>query len=205
MVTPTLRSAEINALTEVCNLGMDHAATALSQLMGKSVEIQVPRLRFLDTEGFSRLLAEQEVTALHLQILGNVRGSIIIILHPENSSRILELLLGRGPCPGEALSEMENATLLEVGNILASACLNALGTSLKMTLLPSVPTMIRGSAPELMSRVMENGGESGTVVMLDTVFSVSDAFCGGSIFLIPATASLEAILAALGNHERVAG
>lgn len=197
MSTPILQHAELDALTEVCNIGMEHAATALSQLMGKGVQIQVPRLQFMDAAALSELLDAQEVTALHLQILGNVRGSILVLLRQENAQRILELLLGSLPKPGEPLSEMERSTLMEVGNILASACLNALGNTLKMTLLPSVPTLVKGKAAELLSRVMEQGSEGEAIVMIDTMFSVSDAFCGGSIFLIPATASLGTMLGAL--------
>ena len=197
MSTPMLQNAELDALTEVCNIGMEHAATALSQLMGKGAAIQVPRLQFMDAAKLSDLLDSQEVTALHLQILGNVRGSILVLLRQENALRILELLLGSPPKEGEPLSEMERATLMEVGNILASACLNALGNTLKMTLLPSVPTLVKGKAAELLSRVMEQGGEGEAIVMIDTMFSVSDACCGGSIFLIPATASLATMLGAL--------
>ena len=198
MSIPVLQDAEMDALTEVCNIGMGHAATALSQLMGKGVDIQVPRLQFLDADGFAALLDAQEVTALHLQILGNVRGSILILLRQENALRILELLLGKLPAAGQPLSEMENATLMEVGNILASACLNALGAMLKMTLLPSVPALIRGGATEVLSRVMEHAVDGESIVMIDTLFSVSHALCGGSIFLIPAPASLGDMLSALG-------
>lgn len=197
MANHELHDAELKALTKVCNIGMEHAAIALSQLMGKGVSIQVPRLQVLEGSGVSYLLDAQEVTALHLQILGNVRGSILILLLQENAERILELLLGKLPEKGEPLSEMERATLMEVGNILASACLNALGNTLKTTLLPSVPTLMSGKGSEVFARAMARAGDDETVVMIDTMFSVSDSLCGGSIFLIPAPASLWAMLGTL--------
>jgi len=197
MANHELHDAELKALTEVCNIGMEHAAIALSQLMGKGVSIQVPRLQVLEGSGVSYLLDAQEVTALQLQILGNVRGSILILLLQENAERILELLLGKLPEKGEPLSEMERATLMEVGNILASACLNVLGNTLKTTLLPSVPTLMSGKGSEVFARATARAGDDETVVMIDTMFSVSDSLCGGSIFLIPAPASLWAMLGAL--------
>ncbi|TGU74041.1 chemotaxis protein CheC [Geomonas terrae] len=189
--------AELKTLTKVCSLGMEHAAIALSQLMGKGVHIQVPRLQVLDGPGMTGLMEAHEVTALQLQILGNVRGSILIMLLEENAHRILELLLGVVPKPGTPLSEMERATLMEVGNILASACLNALGNSLKMTLLPSVPAFCSGNGREILERAMEPGADGEKVVMIDTVFDVSDSRCGGSIFLMPSPTSLGAMLASL--------
>ncbi|ACH37649.1 protein phosphoaspartate phosphatase CheC associated with MCPs of class 44H [Citrifermentans bemidjiense Bem] len=197
MPNPVLQQADLAALTEVCKLGMEHAATALSQLMGKGVSIEVPRLKFVDSEKLAELIEqEQEATTLQLQILGNVRGSIVILLPQQNALRVVELLLGKAPNPEAPLSELERATLMEVGNILASACLNALGNTLKMTLLPSVPTLVSGS-DEFFARIQEQGGESESIVMIDAMFSVDDACCGGSIFLVPAASSLEAMLAAL--------
>lgn len=190
---------ELKTLTKVCSLGMEHAAVALSQLMGKGVHIRVPRLQVLDAPGMTNLMESREVTALQLQILGNVRGSILILLLEENANRILELLLGEVPKAGAPLSEMERATLMEVGNILASACLNALGNSLKMTLLPSVPALTSGDCREILKRAMEPGSDGEKVVMIDTVFDVSDSRCGGSIFLMPAPTSLGAMLASLGQ------
>ena len=198
MPIPVLQDAELDALTEVCNIGMAHAATALSQLMGKGVSISVPRLMILDGAGLPELLDAQEVISLHLQILGNVRGSIMILLREDNAHRILELLLGKHPADGVPLSELESSTLLEVGNILASACLNALGTMLKMTLLPSVPTLISGEAGSVAAKIREPAANGEAVVMIDTMFSIADTVCGGSIFLMPEPASLGAILNALG-------
>ncbi|QWV94058.1 chemotaxis protein CheC [Geomonas oryzisoli] len=192
-----LHDGELKALTQVCNTGMQHAAIALSQLMGKSVSIQVPRLQVLEGSALPHLLDSHEATALQLQILGNVRGSILILLLQENARHILELLLGELPKEGAPLSEMERATLMEVGNILASACLNALGSSLKMTLLPSVPALSTGPGSEILVRALDRGDGDNAVVMMDAMFTVSDSLCGGSIFLMPAPASLAALLGAL--------
>ncbi|HJV64336.1 MAG TPA: chemotaxis protein CheC [Geomonas sp.] len=196
MPTRLPQDAELDALTEACNIGMAHAATALSQLMGKGVAIQAPRLQFLDGAGLSELLDDEPVRALHLQILGNVRGSILILLREANARRILELLLGQGQ-GSQPLAEMEASTLMEVGNILASACLNALGLMLKMTLLPSVPALISGSASEVLDRVMDRSSGGDSVLMVDTVFSICEAFCSGSLFLMPAPESIPAMMSAL--------
>jgi chemotaxis protein CheC len=197
MPIPILR-AELDALTEVCSIGMGHAATALSQLMGKCVRIEVPRLLVLEPASLTELLDAQEVTALHLQIFGNVRGSILILLRQENARRILELLLGREPAPDLRLSELEVSTLKEVGNILASACLNALGTMLEMTLLPSVPVLECGKAGEVMAHTLGNPPDGEAILMIDTMFSIADAPSSGSIFLVPSPASLDVILSRIG-------
>jgi chemotaxis protein CheC len=193
-----LQESELDALTEIAHIGMGHAATALSQLMNKGVEIQVPRLQMLEASGVAELLDSQQVELLHLQILGNVRGTLLILLPEQNARLMLELLLGEVSGADLPLSELEVSTLMEVGNILASACLNALGTMLRMTLLPSVPALASGVAGELLARLARPSEEGEAAVMIDTVFSVAESVCGGSIFLIPAPGSLASILQALG-------
>jgi chemotaxis protein CheC len=198
MSNPVLQDVQLDALTEVCGIGMGHAATALSQLMGKSVRIEVPRLRMMAPESLSDLLDAQQVTGLHLQILGNVRGSIVILLQQDHARRVLELLLGKAPESDRPLTELEASTLKEIGNILASACLNALGAMLKMTLLPSVPNLESGPASTVMSRALGHPPVGEAILMIDTEFSIADAPCSGSIFLVPAAASLDVILESLG-------
>jgi chemotaxis protein CheC len=197
MSIPVLQDAELDALTEVCSIGMGHAATALSQLMRKGVSIEVPRLLILDKAGLAETVGTQEVFALHLMILGNVRGTIVMLLPKENAYRILKLLLGNDAADDLPLSALEESTLKELGNLVASACLNALGNMLKMTLLPSVPTLIDGEAQAVLAQLMKDGSDD-AVVMIDTVFSIAETLSGGSIFLMPAPVSLGLILEALG-------
>jgi chemotaxis protein CheC len=198
MPVPVLKEVERDALTEACNIGMGHAATALSRLMGKPVQIEVPHLLILEPAVPPGILVAQEVASLHLQIQGKVRGSILILLRQENARRLLELLLGKLPAPGLPLSELEVSTLKEMGNILASACLNALGTMLKMTLLPSVPTLECGETGAVLARTLRHPPGGGAILIIDTMFSIADAPWSGSIFLIPAPASIGVMLSSLG-------
>jgi len=199
MTVPERQETDLQALSEVCSIGMRHAATALSQLMGKPVRIDIPRLIALDPASLAQSLDAREVTCLHLQILGKVRGSIVILLHEENTRRILQILLGKLPAAGQPLSDLEISTLKEIGNILASACLNALGGSLKMSLLPSVPNLERGEASGVLAQALGHPPAGEAILVVDAMFSIGDTPCSGSIFLIPATASLEAILASLAT------
>lgn len=199
MPNPVLKDSELDALTEVCNIGMAHAATALSRMMGKGVGIEVPRLQLLDPTGLDGLLPADQAIGLNLQIVGQVRGAILILLGQENAHRMLELLLGRRSDAGAPLSDLELSTLNEVANILASACLNALGAMLKMTLLPSVPTLLRGEAGGVLEQAMGPSGSGEAVVMIDTTFTIANSACRGSMFLMPESESLDAILVALAR------
>jgi chemotaxis protein CheC len=121
----------------------------------------------------------------------------------ENATRILGKLLPPRLTTDDALTDLEHSALMEVGNILASAYLNALGAMLNMTLLPSVPVMSIGMAGTVIDQVFAEFGEvSGKTLLIDTEFFSADECINSQFFLLPAPSSLEVILAALGISKR---
>ena len=197
MASLLLPTADLDALSKACNLGMKQAADALSRLLGKGVSIGAPCPLILD-QAAGELPDAREAICLHLQILGDLRGSIFILLREADAFGILELLLGPRQAAGLPLSELELSALQEVGNILASACLNALGATLGMTLFPSVPTLLSAGAGIVPAQIMEEPAQGPPLLLIDTRFSIAGAPCDGRIFLVPAPPSLDPMLAALG-------
>jgi chemotaxis protein CheC len=197
MPMPMPQEVEPDALTQLCQAGVEQAATALSRLLGRPVRIEPPRLLLLDPASPAGYSAAR-VIGLSLHILGEVAGSFVILLNQGDAGCLLELLLGEPASPVQPLSELETATLKEVGNILASACLNRLAVLLKMTLLPSIPGMECGLAGDVLSHALGHLPGSGALLAVETAFSISAPPCSGSIFLIPAAASLDLISGRLG-------
>ena len=111
-------------------------------------------------------------------------------------SRSLEaLLLRRDDAPEE---ERESA-LSETANIVASACLSAIGKLTGWRLLPTVPTLLRGAAGTVLSDVVRETGGDGRVVVLETRFaSVGAPLVSGQMLLLLERESTRALLARLG-------
>lgn len=201
MTISRLNEQQLDALREASNVGMGHAATALSQLTGKTIHLEVPRVLLMDMTSLSGYLGDPERLAvgIHLRMLGDAQGYILMVFPRENTARILEVLLPRKVSGGDSLSELELSALKEVGNILASAYLNALGEMLRMTLIPSVPLLFIDRVGTVVDSALSEIGEiGGAALILDTEFSSKDERVNGQFFLLPSPASLDSILAALG-------
>jgi len=201
MVFSRLTDRQLDALREIGNVGMGHAATALSQLTGKTIHLEVPRVRLTDTYNMAGFLGEAKRPAvgIHLRMLGAAQGYILIVFPQENAFRILENLLPEKLSGDRTLSDLELSALKEVGNILASAYLNALGELLRMTLIPSVPVLEVDSTAKVIDSVLsEFGLVGGVALMLDTEFFSRDERISSQILLFPAPSSLNVILNALG-------
>ena len=201
MALTRLTEQQLDALREISNVGMGHAATALSQLTGKAIHLEVPRVLITDTPDICGCMGDPErpVIGIYLRMLGNAQGNILMVFPRENALRILEQLLPGTVSGGEALSELELSALTEMGNILASAYLNALGEMLQMTLIPSVPHLCIDTAGGFVDKALaEFGSVSDVTLMLDTEFFSRDERVNGQFFLLPARSSLEIILSTLG-------
>ena len=201
MTFSCLNSQQLDALREIGNVGMGHAATALSQLTGNTIHLEVPRVVLADTVTMPELLggADRVVVGIYLRMLGNAQGNILMVFPRENAVRILEELLPGKVSEGEALSELELSALKELGNILASAYLNALGELLGMTLIPSVPLICIDRVGSVIRNAADEFGEPGELTLiLDTEFFSKDERVSGQFFLLPSPSSLGTILSALG-------
>lgn len=142
---------------------------------------------------------QQMVVVVYLKILGDARGNILMVFPWDNAKKMLERLLPQANIKGTLLTEPEASALKEVGNILASAYLNALGEKLKMTLLTSVPALSFNMAGMVGDYALtELGAAGGKSLMINTDFSDAHDHIGGHFFLLPDPPSLAVILEKMG-------
>ncbi len=193
-----LQNLELEALREVSHIGLDHAADALSRLIGVKVGLKVPEVRVLPLREVPSLLGRGAVAALSLQILGDLRGNIMVAFPGEAMASLLGLLTGKQKSRTVVISQEDGSALKEVGNILASAYLSALSDLLRLSLIPSIPHLVfdqRGAAVELV--LDEVRGLSATSLVIDTRFHDPLQRIEGHVFLLPHHESIEALLKAI--------
>jgi chemotaxis protein CheC len=199
-----LNHVQLDALKEISNIGMGHATTALSQMIGQTVRLRVPRVTITEISQVPEHLggAERLMVGITMQVLGDARGSIMLLFPQESAHRLLCTLLGhqdRGP----GLGEVEVSALKEVGNILASAYLSALGNLLKKVLIPSVPLLANDMAGAVVDNVLIELSRSGDLAMMvETDFTGEqnrEAAIKGHFFLLPDPATLDIFVNLVGE------
>jgi chemotaxis protein CheC len=196
----------MDILKETSNIGMGHAATALSQMIGHPVKLRVPHVTITKISQVPEYLggAEKMMVGITLQVLGDARGSIMLLFPQESAHRLLCNLIGD---QGKVLimNEVTISALKEVGNILASAYLSALGSMLHKTLIPSIPLLAYDMAGAVVDYVLIDLSKSSDLAMLvETDFigeSSSDLAIKGHFFLIPDPSTLDMFLDAAGGYQ----
>lgn len=192
----------LDALKEICNIGAGHAATALSQLTGRRITLEVPRVTLSPFKEVTALVGgpERIVAGLHLKILGETKGTILLLLPTESAQALLSFIgvPEQGDNPRFSENEEAVSSLKEVGNILASAYLTAISRLTGIVLLPSVPSFAYDMAGSIVDYVLiELGRVSDVALVVETNFLGNDDRIMGHVFLLPDPRSLAAILKAV--------
>ena len=200
-----LKESQLDAMREVANIGAGHAATALSQMTNRTIMITVPRVKIKPLEDAGDMLGppDQVVASVLMHMMGDLTGRAML-LFPEPAALILcDYLFRRERGTTTAFGEMEQSSLKEAGNILASAYLNALSDFMGMMLLPSVPSLVVDQAGAVLTTAYLNfGHDRDYVFCVETSFRVEGASepLRGHFLLLPDTPSLRAIFDAIRLH-----
>jgi chemotaxis protein CheC len=197
-----LSPLQADVLREVTNVGAGHAATALAQLAGVKISIDVPQIWVAPLDAIVGRSSPDgaEVVVVSMRVLGDLAGQILFVMQSGGASALLDILLHRTPGSGGISGEMERSGLQETGNILASSFLNALARWMGKILLPSVPTVAIDRADAVSSQLGDQSSES--VLAVETAFLLGgedgqpQRLTGVFVFLLEGP-SLEAILSAL--------
>ncbi|OGX51392.1 MAG: hypothetical protein A3G37_00935, partial [Omnitrophica WOR_2 bacterium RIFCSPLOWO2_12_FULL_46_30] len=134
---------QLDVLREVGTIGAGRAATALSELIAKKVEITVPEVSLIPIENVSNLLEERDKLffVIDMEISGDVSGRIFLLFSPDDARILAGSLLGK---PKEGLDlrdELLQSSLKESANILSGSYVSALADMTNLNILISSPSL----------------------------------------------------------------
>jgi chemotaxis protein CheC len=192
---------QLDALREVANIGCGHAANALSQLVGgRKVEIDVPKVELTRSQDLAEMLGgpEVKVIAAVLEVTGELDGHLLLVLPEADAHKLSGLLLNRTDTG--KMDELERSALSEAANIVASACLSAMGDLSGLKLLPSPPRLVQDAAGLIVDEAVQRADcGAGLVMLLQARFFTQDQpTLGGQLLVLPTRESLGGLLKKLG-------
>lgn len=201
-----LSALQLDALREIGNVGAGNAATALSQLINRKINMSVPTVSVAPIGDVPDLVGGPEtlVAGVFLRVFGEAPSSILFLLPRESAFALIDTLMHRTNRTDYEMTEMDESALKEIGNILAGSYLNALAHFTQITLLPSIPALAIDMAGAILSIILAQLGQVGDyALVIETEFSADteNDDVRGHFFLIPDPGSLSIILDAIGVKE----
>jgi len=203
----TLSELELDALTELVNLGVSKAALSLREMIGQQVILSVPSVTVIGRVDAIKLLSSAELSnlvAVHQVFEGDITGRALLIF-PETKSLELVRAVTSGNLALEDIIELEQEALAETGNIILNACLATIANQLNRTLRISLPEILRGKSQMLFS--LPPPPDAGEVVLFVYInFSIRERDLQGYIAMLMDLPSLVALQRLLQEYiQRMAG
>lgn len=183
-----------SALIEVANIGSGHAATALSTMLGRPVDVGFSKATLtalaqaVDEAGPAMGRSALVITPLH-----DGNGQMLLILPEDTAEELCQLL-------GTTMSDPVGLTALqEVGNILSSSYMNAIVELTGLELEPDPPSV----NVDLLGRLLNSSGVADTdptdpTVLMRSYLTIEGTQARFTFLFVPHLNSVERLLESLG-------
>jgi chemotaxis protein CheC len=145
-----LTALEMDALTELVNLGVSNAALSLREMVREEVLLSVPKVAIMAREEAIASLGDgdrRRLVAVHQHFEGDIEGRALLIFPEAKSMELVRAVVG-GELPLEELMELEQEALAETGNVILNGCLGTIANNLQRSLRISLPEVVHGEGAE---------------------------------------------------------
>jgi chemotaxis protein CheC len=197
----TLSTVQADAIQELGNIGAAHAATTLSQMLGSTVQMSVPAIKAVDIGELGTYMGEEQAAMVAFELQGEIPhgGFVIFYITKESAIRLTNTMLGLTDM-NRTMNEMDESAIIEVGNIMVSAFLDATAELLGFVMLPSPPSLTIDMAHAAMSSLIAGMGEEvDEVLLFSTELTCDEHKIDSDIIMMPENSTLARIVELLEN------
>ena len=197
---------QLDVIREIANIGAGNAATALSEILGRKVDMSVPEVKITSFSAVPELLGapEEPVVGGMVNMEAGLTGKIMLILGIREAYIIASIMSGRDTTRNDdldftVLSELDLSALYELMNILSGSYLSAISALTNLNISPSIPSMSVDMAGALLSLIaVECGKTDDSALFFETRFldDKDDMTC--NFFLLPDNESYGKLMDLLG-------
>lgn len=192
---------QIDVIKEFANVGGGNAASSISELISKPVNMSVPRIELLNyDEVYEEIMTEDKtVNAVITGMTGDAKGIFLFIIDDETLDGLVNMMLPSGMDINEELSE---SAIKELGNILVNSYLNAIVRMVEVHLSSTVPILVKDMFGAILSSVyMESGQYDDKIMLIRNEFLYEGDRMEGELYFVPEPGVLKGLFKILGVGE----
>ncbi|HHZ01826.1 MAG TPA: chemotaxis protein CheC [Tissierellia bacterium] len=196
-----LNEIHMDFLKEIGNIGAGNAATSLSNMLSKRIEMNVPKVSLLDYNDIVDSIggAENVLVGVLIGFEGDIEGLILFLLKKEFVHLVLNSLMGTELKGFEEIGELELSALSEISNIMVSSYVNSISTLTNMKINITTPSLNIDMAGALLDAVTAEFAEvADKVVFIKEKYYCQNETAHSYMLLLPTMSSLKTLLKKFG-------
>lgn len=189
---------QLDIIKELTNIGGGNAATSISHLINKPVDMSVPTIKILNyNKVFEEIMPEDKmVNAVIMRMLGGGEGTFLFIMDEETSIDVVNMMVPDGIQLNEELS---NSGIKELVNILVTSFLNSVSKMINVSFISSVPLLTKDMFGAILSSVyIESEQYDDNVLIIKNEFMHAGDKIEASLYFIPKPGVLTKLFNKLG-------
>lgn len=165
---PSFTEMEQDAVTELFNIGIGHAACAMNQLLNEELTLSVPRIEITPHAAMldALHLHGRQVCDVHQRVSGLLGAHAHLLFPEEQSLELVRLMLGDSATE-EAMTEMQQEALCEIGNIVINACIGAIANALGNECAATLPRLYQGTIEQVLGSAEHREDQLSLVIYID--------------------------------------
>lgn len=189
----------LDALQEIINIGGGNAATSLSKLIERKVEMEVPTLEIMEYDQiYQKIRKEDEVVkAVLMNLIGDEEyGVFLFVANPANAEKLAQMITPNGV---ELTNELIDSAVSEIVNILVHSFMTAIMKIIDIKMVSTVPIMAEDMFGSIISSVyMEQEQYDQQILIIKNEYYSLGHKIEGSLYFVPKPGVLELLLQQLG-------
>jgi chemotaxis protein CheC len=202
-----LTDLELDVLKEIGNIGAGNAATALSQLLERKIDMVLPTVNIVSFDEMMDLIGgpDEIIVAILFRIYGDAPSNVFFVLSVKEAEMLVKKMTNNPSFEllDNQADDMSLSVLEEIGNIVTGSYISALSDFTNLHLQPSIPHLgIDMAAAILTYGLIDISHVSDYAIVIDSkVNSKGNNAMEGNFFLLPNPDSLHVIFKALGIEK----
>ncbi|EHL17264.1 hypothetical protein HMPREF9630_00431 [Peptoanaerobacter stomatis] len=195
-----INSMCLDLLKEIGNIGSGNAATSLSNMISKKVDMQVPNVEVIDTQKVVEMFSDQEeiTVGVYINFTGDIQGTILTLLDKESAGKLIKALIGQEP-ENFMYNDMERSVVQELGNIMTSGYVNAISMFSSLFINISIPSVCIDMVSSILSvPAVEYGIDSDKLILIENKLDIEGENVNCYFFFMPDLDSFEKLFVQLG-------
>lgn len=190
---------EYDALKEIFNIGIGHAADSFSQMIGSPVLLSVPALELLFGDGAIQQLRTLD-SGLGSMITQRFEGGFtadgVLVFPGERSLELVRLMVGT-EVPISEMRELEQDALVEVGNILFNSSISVISDMIGESFQCSMPRFESGHIGQFLTDFHESNE---CLLLMNIAFTVEQVQVQGFVMFLMKIDSVEIFIKAVKRY-----
>jgi chemotaxis protein CheC len=198
---------ELDALTEVFNVGLSRAASQLSELLQDRIDIDMPNIKVVghDEVAEALMINDTEVVAgIAQEMDGYIRGSAMLIFPTDEAHALVKALIGSVPTlETEDLRKFEHEAMSEIGNIIISSAIATMSDLLDGEVQLTIPSYTEDTVNRIIASNSSGlAPEDVRVIVMRAALKAFHRQVSGNLVMLLSLDFIGKLLHSLGLEEK---